>query len=839
MLEDLIGEYVLNISKENLKLAALKGKIKLDNVELDGDYIGSHVISALGLQGFGVLSCYAKSLEIHVPWKNLDEPTSLEIHGMHLVCVPLLPTTATRMYYGGGISAGSTSSQSTFHDVSPRCSLRTRAKRSVIARFERNFFSGRIPGEGPQIEKEESDSSTLNYNGRRQRYSISVRDGEETFSINGDSMPGLSSSTANNGSEHISESSTTAKTTLKEKITNKIYRNLISSINDVHIRFEVPEGALDTTLNGRRDKDFKRRRSSPDERLADSDQNSFAFGVVLHRFSVQNVSEDVDTSRSANLEDKSCKTIEISNMSMYWDDMPSFLLTESDSIKGLFSVPVHKLQRRIADAMNQMIVRQDPGEDLRVKLNSLNSPARRAPFARKRSKSNDFRAHEYICTNISQTMHTIYTTETSGNTSYLVDILPSKIDIDASSQQYRQYQLLKNAVLSYNQRFDTMLHGRPKRSPLDDPKSWWRYAIKCVQHRPNSRPWSDVRQIIDCRQKYISLVVKNLESETDQSGFHGGLSWSESRALLELENFLPIETLLAFHLLALRTVFDRRSSQISTIRTAKKVRTVTRKKSTNSLRRLLKSVSGSKSSSWRPLEELDSLAMSSFPTSREGSQHLPRRRESTNHNCSSAIDESHRDTINQTKYSIHQSEIRISLIDFSRRTKIVTVEIGYRGNSYNSGDGGEEYICDILRFEVYDFVTSNGASKVLSVAPTKTMNSADQWEEATIIENCDADTGAANHDGSAPMRVSSSMSSIEDPLYKLIENDPDGSLPDGVVCRVNAVGKYDDLSLSLVAHPATIVWNNACADAVAQYFYTSTPGEAFSSTAYCMNVYNV
>ena len=42
MLEDLIGEYVLNISKENLKLAALKGRIKLDNVELDGDYIGSH-----------------------------------------------------------------------------------------------------------------------------------------------------------------------------------------------------------------------------------------------------------------------------------------------------------------------------------------------------------------------------------------------------------------------------------------------------------------------------------------------------------------------------------------------------------------------------------------------------------------------------------------------------------------------------------------------------------------------------------------------------------------------------------------------------------------------------
>ena len=63
VLEDLIGEYVLNISKDNLKLAALKGKIKLENVELDGDFIGSHVLGAVGLQGFGVLSCWAKTRE--------------------------------------------------------------------------------------------------------------------------------------------------------------------------------------------------------------------------------------------------------------------------------------------------------------------------------------------------------------------------------------------------------------------------------------------------------------------------------------------------------------------------------------------------------------------------------------------------------------------------------------------------------------------------------------------------------------------------------------------------------------------------------------------------------
>ncbi len=42
-MEEVVGEYVLNISKENLKIAALRGKIKLDNVQLDGELIGSHV----------------------------------------------------------------------------------------------------------------------------------------------------------------------------------------------------------------------------------------------------------------------------------------------------------------------------------------------------------------------------------------------------------------------------------------------------------------------------------------------------------------------------------------------------------------------------------------------------------------------------------------------------------------------------------------------------------------------------------------------------------------------------------------------------------------------------
>jgi vacuolar protein sorting-associated protein 13A/C len=117
-LEEVIGEYVLNLSKENLTIAALSGKIKLENVQLDGDLLGSHVLGAIGLgAGFGVLSCSARQVIVSVPWGNLEnEPTKMEVRGVHLVCIPLMPATAHCLFGAGTI-------------VDPRCALRTRAKR--------------------------------------------------------------------------------------------------------------------------------------------------------------------------------------------------------------------------------------------------------------------------------------------------------------------------------------------------------------------------------------------------------------------------------------------------------------------------------------------------------------------------------------------------------------------------------------------------------------------------------------------------------------------------------------------------------------------------------------
>ena len=56
-MEEVLGEYIINIAKENLQVAVLRGKLKLDNVQLDGDLIGSHVLGAVGLSGTLDLVC--------------------------------------------------------------------------------------------------------------------------------------------------------------------------------------------------------------------------------------------------------------------------------------------------------------------------------------------------------------------------------------------------------------------------------------------------------------------------------------------------------------------------------------------------------------------------------------------------------------------------------------------------------------------------------------------------------------------------------------------------------------------------------------------------------------
>ena len=142
-------------------------------------------------------------------------------------------------------------------------------------------------------------------------------------------------------------------------------------------------------------------------------------------------------------------------------------------------------------------------------------------------------------------------------------------DLAFRPRQMQQYRMLK-FMTSAQQRFDTMIHQRPSRKPTDDPRAWWRYAISCVMARPNARPWRDVKQITEKRDRYMELVqINHLRSQSNK-GYHSGLLQEESDELRHLEDVLPIEALLSFHLLSLRGVVQMK--QIKKNRSSRKQR---------------------------------------------------------------------------------------------------------------------------------------------------------------------------------------------------------------------------------------------------------------------------
>ena len=337
-------------------MALVRGKLKMEDVQLDGDLIGSHILGkAVGLSGFGVLSCYARVIRVSVPWQNLEkEPTRIEADGVHLVCIPLLPSTSNRIFGTG---------TPTDH----RCSLRTRAKRSAIARLQRNFFSRRIPDEGPPdirilraIKNEKKlrkkRNKTLNKLNTPQQHQNDAEDEHD--------------------GQDIDEENEEREDSLGSKIRKKLFRNLHIKLNNIHVRCEVPEGSL-----GIGPIDETTQKQKKKSKYSDTTKRSFAFGVTVETFFWKSANNDwvtgkinwdiQDGKRPRNTEDNEHKLepddnryrmIDVDNAAFYWDDDPPLMVSDYFFSRSKNeSLINHKFLARVADAMKVMMYQQLPG----------------------------------------------------------------------------------------------------------------------------------------------------------------------------------------------------------------------------------------------------------------------------------------------------------------------------------------------------------------------------------------------------------------------------------------------------------------------------------------------
>lgn len=543
LMEEFLGEYIINISPENLKVAVLRGKIKLENVQLDGDLIGSHVLSAVGLSGFAVLSCTAEKLRANIPWGRLEKvPTTFELSGIQLICVPLLPSNATKIY-GAGTK------------IDPKCTLRTRVKRAALARFERNFFSWRIPGEGPP--RRNKDSGNHNRGGKLRRKRRDSGQNWEEQSVGNASTNTRDTSVAGNSvlSDNNQDISDAQKNAWREKLSSKMFRNIEISINDIHVRCEVSERAL---VND----DQTTTTKSATGVDTDADKRSFAFGVHSSSMKFKSANSQWQTGKNVdwksdekeeNAPENRFKVVDIKNLALYWDDSPPVMVSESEILK--FNNPQmseHKVYTIIRSAMTKLRSHQDPGRITRQLLATGEQP--NTKHAQSESALPKV-PHSYILNECDLEVRIKFTLfDDSRSNVCSAEIMPLQVNLSFTPSQLKQRRLLEYTMIG-QRRLDTMLHQRPTKRPTEDPKSWWKYAISCVMTCQTRRPWRDVKAIISKRSEYIGLIQKKHLKKR--------LNSQDRQLLLRLEDILPIETLLAFHLIALRNVVKYRERSLS------------------------------------------------------------------------------------------------------------------------------------------------------------------------------------------------------------------------------------------------------------------------------------
>ena len=859
-MEELFGEYILNMSKENLKIAALRGRVKLENVQLDGDMIGSHVLNAVGLQStsFGVLSCSVQSINVIIPWNKLEQESSkMILEGVHMVCVPLVPLTAHKKY-GAGTK------------MDPQCALKTRLKRLLLSRLERNFWNGRYAEEGgppmkrvqraveevkrDMLKKKQHQGQNTHADGEESLLFEDKESEEWLFHTDGNDLPELPRD-------------------WKVKIREKMMRNMEASMYDVHIRVEVPERGLDFNHDAPQRKDETAKSDVEHQGELLLEEHAFSFGFTLESLVVRTANEEwkagshdtknpLDGSQMSSVRGnlgpnpyvvKNNKIGYFSKLSMYWDQGPPILLAETDLMKGCRSqkqkLSADKWRSRVAAAMESLSRQQEPGGAIRQ---SLGAPP---PSALLDDTTSATYPHVYVCKDLDAEIRVRASDRTSpGPISCSADVVPFHWDFSLRPHQYKQYNLLR-AAIQRQQRFDTMLRQRPQDTPKENPRAWWQYAIGCVTARPTSRPWKDILVICQNRSRYIELVQRknkhrisgNSIVASGNNGFHAGLSDAESEELLSLEELLPLEALQSFHLIALRKLYQTRKHEKQP-KEKQKSRGLGRFRFLKKKHRRKDSRGSAGEFTFSSID--DELGGSTAANNSSGSEDeedsfQQNRGEQTTEMTAAPEFTSQQQQVSLTQamtlrlgnkvwfidWRFHDISLNVSML--VNDIHLASLQMKARGNVRSFGRGKRDLCFDITQSDIV-----HGDQRILYVKsddddilteldehfPYK-LNFQDGSERSL------SSMSLSQHEESTNEGVPTILSLLRGgPVHSDMEAKPDLKVastfldlpPPGVVCRVVAGMHASTHKISISSHPATFLWTNTFMDGI-QRFHETNP----------------
>jgi hypothetical protein len=385
-------------------------------------------------------------------------------------------------------------------------------------------------------------------------------------------------------------------------------------------------------------------------------------------------------------------------------------------------------------------------------------------------------------------------------------VLPCEINFDILPEQYTQYQKLKTD-LKAQRRFDTMFRQRPSRNAVEDPRAWWKYAFACVISRPTSRPWEDIQIICRSRSRYIELISKKSLKPNRSHGFHAGLSEAESAELLQLESLLPIEALLAFHLLALRKVywFQKKETDPGT----SKEKTLPAK--SLSPFRLLRQRNS------RREKKGDTNKTDSPPRSSDTGERLKQSFKGL-----SLFDAM---TLRLGKkmwfvdWRLHDMKVNIAIHNTVHREHSLRLVIRTSGRSRVFGLGNRDFFFDINQCDL-----NHGEDKILFTRFRGWIEEKDEEDlddffgsegSLATLSYCDKSQGAG-------LDLNTSADFLELP-------------PVGTLCRIAAGRTKDLLNLSVSAHPLTLLWTSSLFDSISEFMGRNDPGLKIELTEHIKN----
>eukprot|EP00903_Cladosiphon_okamuranus_P017946 g16513.t1 len=136
------------------------------------------------------------------------------------------------------------------------------------------------------------------------------------------------------------------------------------------------------------------------------------------------------------------------------------------------------------------------------------------------------------------------------------------VKVDFHAEQYEQALSLKDSIAALAN-WQIFYPYRPKTTPLQDPKAWWRYAFVCTRGKPDG--WTNLNKVLMARKEYVSVYSK-VTADADKwnkssKNRLSPLTAQEQRRLDELEEELPLQAVIMFRAMARKELQRKRAEE--------------------------------------------------------------------------------------------------------------------------------------------------------------------------------------------------------------------------------------------------------------------------------------